>query len=262
MPQSLILEFQPGRGQQIKRVAPQTLHGLLFRLIAESNPELAESLHQSKIRSFTLSPPFPAGPQAPGLYRVRCTLLDSSGILEALNQYFLNHLGNLNLRIGQIPITITRFLSTPSDTEIWSEQASYDTLWSEASSTETRFALKFCSPTAFKTGETILPLPLPERVFGSYLQRWNAYSPYPFDPEPIQYLLEHQLAVEKHQIESSKWHYFMGFTGQVRFVLTGKATSPQQIQQLNALANFAYYCGTGYKTAMGCGWTRRLGKRA
>lgn len=256
MPQSLILEFQPLKKLAIKRISPESLHGLLFHLIGTVQPELAETLHHNRLHPFSLSPPFPSGKQAPGLYRFRCAVLEP-GIPEALNQYFLEHLNHLELQLGSHSIRVTRLLSSPTEAEIWSQQRSYADLLSQASKTQTRFSFKFCSPTAFKTGNTLLPLPLPERVFGSYLQRWNQFSPMPFELEPLQNLFRHQLALAQHRIESSRWHHFLGFTGRASFVLTGTAAT-EQIQALNTLADFAYYCGTGYKTGMGCGWTRRL----
>ncbi len=49
---------------------------------------------------------------------------------------------------------------------------------------------------------------------------------------------------------------FLGFTGTVTFDIHRQA-SPDLVYQLNLLADFAMFCGTGKKTAMGMGQTYR-----
>lgn len=49
----------------------------------------------------------------------------------------------------------------------------------------------------------------------------------------------------------------IGFEGECVFELPGRITD-EEVRYLNALADFAFYCGTGAKTAMGMGQTRRL----
>jgi len=49
----------------------------------------------------------------------------------------------------------------------------------------------------------------------------------------------------------------VGFTGRCRYELD-KNTPEEVAHALNALADFAFYCGTGAKTTMGMGQTKRL----
>ena len=48
-----------------------------------------------------------------------------------------------------------------------------------------------------------------------------------------------------------------GFTGQCSFILSD-VLSMEQVQHINALADFAVYSGVGAKTTMGMGQTRRI----
>jgi CRISPR/Cas system endoribonuclease Cas6 (RAMP superfamily) len=72
------------------------------------------------------------------------------------------------------------------------------------------------------------------------------------------------VAVDSHRIRSAKHHLgrgrsFVGFVGQVTFAITQARKLDQAIVwQLNALADYAEFCGTGRKTTQGMGQTRRL----
>jgi CRISPR-associated endoribonuclease Cas6 len=50
---------------------------------------------------------------------------------------------------------------------------------------------------------------------------------------------------------------FIGCVGKVNYRLFGDI-EPEIIQQINTLADFAFYCGVGRKTPMGMGMLRRL----
>jgi CRISPR-associated endoribonuclease Cas6 len=50
---------------------------------------------------------------------------------------------------------------------------------------------------------------------------------------------------------------FIGCVGEMTFRLMG-TLEPETIKQINTLADFALYAGTGRKTPMGMGMTRRF----
>jgi CRISPR-associated endoribonuclease Cas6 len=50
---------------------------------------------------------------------------------------------------------------------------------------------------------------------------------------------------------------FVGIVGEVSYRILGDV-EPLAIKQINALADFALYCGLGRKTPMGMGMTRRI----
>jgi len=51
----------------------------------------------------------------------------------------------------------------------------------------------------------------------------------------------------------------VGFLGEVTFSITkARALNQAHVWQLNALADYAPFCGTGRKTTLGMGQTRRL----
>ena len=71
-------------------------------------------------------------------------------------------------------------------TNDWTGQTSYEHLAARhllASEQLPRTVeLEFASPTAFHSKGATMPVPLPELVFGSLVDRWNAFSPITLSP--------------------------------------------------------------------------------
>jgi CRISPR-associated endoribonuclease Cas6 len=51
-----------------------------------------------------------------------------------------------------------------------------------------------------------------------------------------------------------------GFTGDVTFEIAAKAP-PELVRYINVLADYAFFCGTGRKTTVGMGQTKRISER-
>ncbi len=67
----------------------------------------------------------------------------------------------------------------------------------------------------------------------------------------------HRLRTEKHNL--GRGRPFVGFVGEVTFVITkARWLNQALVWQLNALADYAEFCGTGRKTTHGMGQTRRI----
>lgn len=118
--------------------------------------------------------------------------------------------------------------------------------------------LRFASLTTFHEGSIHMPLPVPESVLGSWLRRWNHFSSAGL-PRAAEELQEARLALSRYKIETDSIHYrdtLIGFIGTCRFrVLAGDEF---WVRLCNLLADYAFYCGTGYKTAYGLGQTTRV----
>ena len=60
-------------------------------------------------------------------------------------------------------------------------------------------------------------------------------------------------------IRPEDYSIMVGFLGQVTFIITkARRLNQAQVWQLNALADYAEFCGTGRKTTHGMGQTRRV----
>ncbi len=121
--------------------------------------------------------------------------------------------------------------------------------------------LRFYSPTAFRLGNSglNLPLPLPEQVFQSLLQKWDRFAPVPLELNREE--LKHHLGVARHSLKTRMLDFGtykqVGFIGNCWFLMDGKTGQPSR-QVLHTLADFAFYAGVGRKTTMGMGQVRRI----
>lgn len=120
--------------------------------------------------------------------------------------------------------------------------------------------LEFASPTAFKSKELQVPLPLPSLVFGSLVDRWNHFSPVAL-PEQVRNFGE--LAVEVNQfdlrsvmVEQKNKSLRAGAMGTASYRAHYQDRYWLGLYQL--LADFALFSGVGIQTATGMGQTRRL----
>ena len=129
-----------------------------------------------------------------------------------------------------------------------------------------RVTLRFGSPTAFKSGGVQIPIPLPNLVFGSLVERWNAFSPVVLSPE-VRRFGEELIAVSRYDLRSLPVAHKhgalrIGGVGEVTYTALGGDRYWHAAMQM--LADFALFSGVGVQTATGMGQVRRVGsgKRA
>ncbi len=120
--------------------------------------------------------------------------------------------------------------------------------------------LELASPTAFKSGGKHVPLPLPDLVFGSLLERWNAFAPIAFPPETRRYAAE-CLAITRYDLHthSLPWKsggLRVGAVGEIRYVTLNYDRYWMSV--LATLGELAFYAGVGVSTGMGLGQCRIL----
>ena len=124
-----------------------------------------------------------------------------------------------------------------------------------------RVRLELATATGFKqTAGPHMPLPLPELVFGSLADRWNAFSPVAFSPELRRFCAE-QVALSSFRLESRSVAYRnggmrIGAAGRASYTILGQ--DPYWRAVLDVLADFAFYCGVGGQTTTGMGQVRRV----
>lgn len=145
----------------------------------------------------------------------------------------------------------------------WSGQTSYEALAAaqlmRADQLDHQVTLEFASATAFKSREMTMPLPLPGLVFGSLVERWNAFSPVVLSPEMRKYG-EEVMAISRYKLESRAVGQKgdglrIGAVGQVSYRSLGG--DRYWLGVMNMLAEFALYSGVGVQTATGMGRARR-----
>ena len=147
--------------------------------------------------------------------------------------------------------------------DAWSGRTSYETLAAsqllQSGAPPRKTTLHFASPTSFKSQGMTVPVPMPGFVFGSLVERWNAFSPVTLSPEMRRFGQE-MVAISRYKLQSApvvqkKGALRMGGVGEVTYVALGGDRYWHGVMQM--LADFAKYSGVGVQTATGMGQTRR-----
>lgn len=246
----------------------RSLHGLFFSLIAQANPELAGHLHDDDgLKPFTVSTLKGRwqrdGREATAIpgetYVVRYTVL-TDDVFNALAQILLGkYTFDQPVEINGNPFRVEGIIVDSDHTRGWTGITSFQQLAAEARH-ERRIRLQFASPTTFHTGNVNLVFPLPTSVFGSYLRKWQAISDVELSGDLLDFIAEHIVA-ERHRLETRAVPYnarsqHNGFVGQCQYLVL--SDDEERIRQVNLLADFALFAGTGQKTTHGLGQTRRI----
>ncbi|PJB62392.1 MAG: hypothetical protein CO096_25635 [Armatimonadetes bacterium CG_4_9_14_3_um_filter_66_14] len=164
--------------------------------------------------------------------------------------------------VNRLPCTVDRAPCTayrePCDADAHSVHGSRSTVHEQLS-------FRFTSPTAFRVrmagGERVnWPLPDPVRCVRSWVRRWNEFSGFPFEEDELCAKVEGGVGLARHDLRTRMLEFprgrELGFVGEVDWHLTKHALADEPfLRQLHTLARFAFYCGTGIKTAMGMGTT-------
>jgi CRISPR-associated endoribonuclease Cas6 len=120
--------------------------------------------------------------------------------------------------------------------------------------------IEFATPTAFKSMGLTVPMPLPNLVFGSLVERWNTFSSVPLDPQMRQFGSE-GIAVSRYRMESLAVDQK---SAGLRIGGVGQATYRAMVEDryfhcvMQMLGDFALFAGIGMQTATGMGQARRL----
>ncbi len=265
-------------------------HALLLNVVRRYAPALAEEFHdtagepqsaagdqpgrsQNMIRPFTastLTGRFVHGTLDPqGLYTLRFTSLrsDLTGILwQAAQDGPLAPGQVVELDYLKFGVVASHPLSgqapSPTPAAHWAALTGYADLSAALLLSKTpaprRISLEFASPTTFKSGGKHQPLPLPELVFGSLLERWNAFAPIAFPPEARRYAAE-CLATSRYRL-STRSVALKG--GGMRVGAVGSAVyttlnyDRYWMSLMGVLAGFALFSGVGVGVSLGLGACR------
>lgn len=119
--------------------------------------------------------------------------------------------------------------------------------------------MEFSSPTAFHSNGLHVPFILPCSAIRSWLSCWNSFAPITF-PKSLLEGIEESVAVSYYKMQTFPVRYgkatLVGGVGRCTYNIL--KDDPYFVHIINTLANFAFYSGTGAKTALGMGQTRCL----
>jgi CRISPR-associated endoribonuclease Cas6 len=227
----------------------RALHAWFYHWLEAAEPKLAQFVHdQADPKPFTVSPLTAEGDERS---HFRVTLLE-----DDYWQYIER--GMARERTNRVLDRILALDGPP--------QVTHKTYIELAQSTATRreVILRFDSPTSFKSREKHYPLPDPMLVFESHHARWNAFAPDALKiDEAWSEWLANTVAVSRFELSSQVVDFGsyqqIGCVGKAQYMTVGNGPDlAAGLGPFNALADYAFFCGTGHKTTQGMGQTRRL----
>jgi CRISPR-associated endoribonuclease Cas6 len=273
---SLILTLKSPKKATLPASLGRAGQAALLRLIQDRNPNQAEELHDQKgFKPYTVSN-LVLGRRAGGSLRVEAGQegwLRFTGLNQTISQYLTAVAADPpnSVELDGHQFTMTGTTLDPAQ-HPWAGQASYQDLAApfllgSQAKPSPKIRMEFVSPTTFRSNRRYVPLPLPELVFGSLLDRWQAFAPIALHPE-MRRFAEEAMVLSRYQIrtrgvphkragqeeEGGRGGYQIGFTGQVTFTALNR--DRYWLNVLHLLAAFAFYSGVGYQTGTGLGQTR------
>lgn len=264
---SIIIKLKALSSATISPTQGYHAHALFLNIIRQADEKLSARLHDGVgIKPFTLSPlqgKFIRNSQGVQLaegsvYWLRACLMDDN-LFAAFMGFLLKQSSPVIVKLEEAPFKIEEIVTVKGQSP-WSNCQSFEEILDNAANAR-EINLRFLSPTTFRSkGKRNVILPLPSLVFGSYLSRWKSLSPVDIDAGLEKYL-ENKVILGRYNLKSHILHFGSyqetGFEGTCTFLIE-ESVPAETVRALNALADFAFYCGTGAKTTMGMGQTRRL----
>ncbi|TFE67812.1 CRISPR-associated endoribonuclease Cas6 [Methylacidiphilum caldifontis] len=260
-----------------EEVSGNLLHAAFFNILAEGNEEISRKLHSEEGRkAFTISPLFykehmtfnhlfldksdsktneqrlKAGDQV----WFRVTLLDDT-VFPAFSLRFLEN-PNTKIRLGLVELLVKEVTVSGGKKDRWNGFSDYKKLYDTAQPLD-EIILQFATPTSFKQGDTIMLFPLPDLIFKGYIEKWNKYSGIVINDSLLDKIKE-SFILSQYFLKTLPFlegrAMTPGFIGQCKFKT--KNRDKEFLKNVNLLADFSFFAGTGRKTTHGMGMTRRL----
>ncbi len=195
-----------------------------------------------------------------GRFRLRLGWLEDADLKGLLDWAGSLRLDPVRVETAGGTLLLEDAMVSPSLTQRWNRWVPYERLYEEASDTLRVATLKFYTPTTLEKSGHPYPLPDPCSIFLGYLRIWDSFSGIDLAPglrEAIEaHLLLSDFRIQRRRTEVEQGAV-PGFIGSATFRLEGR--HPESILKgLNALADYAFFCGTGMGTEQGMGLTRRI----
>ncbi len=247
------------------RVYGHHIHALFLDLVRRADPALAQSLHEPRgDKPFTLSL-LPSLAKGEGT-RMRITAFEPH-LAQLLAQTILPNLPR-EIRLGDTTFSVGAPI-TDRTAHPWADISSADELvnrWFQSKDPSSqkpirsdRVTLEFITPTAHRQIHRNILFPIPAQLWGGWLRAWNAYAHPAFEDDLIA-RVEQDVAISRYNLKTMivnlGEYRTAGWLGYATFTYFNR--EPALWRVLNLLADFAFFCGTGYKTTQGMGTTRRL----
>lgn len=267
---SLALGFTAPTAIELPRDLGRASHAIFLNLITRRSAALAAQLHaSSQTKPFTCSNVH-GGRRSAGMVRftagesgwMRFTGLNDE-VCGALTMIAQQPPAQIDLDGALMPITLA---TLDPACHPYAGATTYETIGAPYLLAKERpaslIALRFFAPTAFRAKDQNLPVPLPRSVFGSLLDKWNAFAPIAL-PDEMRRFAEECIAISRFRLRTRATsakpsRAQIGFVGAVAFAALNH--DRYWLSLMNVLADFAFFAGVGYQTTQGMGQCRRIEK--
>ena len=276
MPISTLISLIPQTDVTLRPTMGHHAHAAFLAILKQSNPEVAAAVHaHASQKPFTVSPLLAEARKRGDRLHIKAGT-DCKLRYTFLDDELFAHFGKAFLTPTMPPIRlgddavfqVKQLVSHATEERSWSGSTTYPELIQSAK-TDTRMSFRFYSPTAFRRltpkgqrtyDDAYIDL---FRCYQSWINKWNAFAPVQLDrSEILDFVAEHgqvtNVRTKSRRLDYGK-HAVTGWVGTCACVFYPEdAPNLELIRVVNCLAEFAFYCGTGYKTTMGMGQTRRI----
>ena len=278
MPISTVIYLIPSEDVTLRPTMGHHAHAAFLALLRMSNSEKAEEVHAtSRQKPFTVSPLIGKGERRGNYLRIRAgtecwlryTFLDDELFAHFGNAFLTQSFPSI--RLGEARFQLSRLVASGAESNDWSGTHTYEELI-ETAQPNTQIRMEFRSPTAFreltphgKKTRNHANIDL-ARCYQSWINKWNAFAPVQIDKQRLLDFVAHQGGLTTVESKSKMLdfgkHKEVGFIGSCAYQFfsdrgTKREKEGETLRMANLLADFSFYCGTGYKTTMGMGQTRR-----
>jgi CRISPR-associated endoribonuclease Cas6 len=224
--------------------------GVLFNIIGKYDSNQADWLHNHPHPK-----PFSVNP-----------IYTDEGILVGMriNSFFdkVNDLLSISLKSAQEQKELFFLKDAEFSLELQPISTKYDWIDLQSALPKQKVTLRFHSPTCFRKGSAIMPLPIPHNVFDRPFRIWQKFAPryLNIEPELLAWVDKHvtvtALNIQTAQFILTNKLFIKGFIGDVAF--HAKKGPKENLVAFQSLANLSVFSGVGYKTTMGMGIVERI----
>ena len=265
---SIVIQVRALNDGQIEGGTGRGIHGYWFSRWKIVDPRAGDLLHErNDIPPFTLSPLM--GLSRPQQGKVTVTKGDqawfritnlSNNLSQNTLQKWLPGVGDV-IPIANLDWYIEKII-TAREKHSWADQLLYNDLASAhlyVINPPKKWRFEFLTPVTFHSSKYHLPLPLPDSLVGSWLKRWQAYSPIAL-PTNLRERAREELVISAYNLKTIPIRHgkalHIGCVGWL--ILKAMNLNPTERAALDTLATFAFFAGSGHRTTQGMGLTRLI----
>ncbi len=264
---SLVITIQPREDVTLPVYTGRSIYAVWMRWLESYDANLANKLHNAKgTKPYTCS-------DVVGAKRIGNELVVKAqqtvwfrvtGLNAEVSDVLLDpkYRPSKTINVDGKEFDVVKVTTDPQE-HAWANKMSYQELSAPYLTAQEaplrQFTLEFATPTLFKQNNLTQPFPLPDLVFGSLAERWEAFSNIEINANLRDYCRE-ALGVSQYSLQSKLGMPKIGglVSGSVGRACYNAVRCDRYCQiMITLLVNYAFYAGVGRYTTIGMGRLRQ-----